>query len=116
MRAFPGPGPRWQVSSGGGSAPVWSPDGRRIVYRGLRAGFIQASVTPGPDANTFRVDARDTVPTPGMTFYNLNAYASHDVIPDGRGIAAIQRQGGERTTFVVYNWPAELRARTRPAK
>jgi len=32
VQAFPGPGPRTQVSAGGGIDPAWSPDGRAIYY------------------------------------------------------------------------------------
>ena len=32
VRQFPGPGGRWQVSTAGGSEPVWSADGREIFY------------------------------------------------------------------------------------
>jgi hypothetical protein len=32
VQAFPGPGPRTQVSVGGGSDPAWSADGRTVYY------------------------------------------------------------------------------------
>jgi hypothetical protein len=32
VQAFPGPGPRIQVSSRGGGQAQWSPDGRRLYY------------------------------------------------------------------------------------
>jgi serine/threonine-protein kinase len=32
VRPFPGPGGNWQISSGGGSFPVWSRDGRELLY------------------------------------------------------------------------------------
>src|SRR5262249_15477715 len=33
VRAFPGPAGKWQVSTGGGTNPIWSPDGRELFYR-----------------------------------------------------------------------------------
>src|SRR5204863_1156028 len=33
VRPFPGPGGVTQVSSDGGSEPIWSPDGTRLFYR-----------------------------------------------------------------------------------
>ena len=33
VRPFPGPGGRFQVSSNGGAEPVWTRDGREILYR-----------------------------------------------------------------------------------
>ena len=32
VRAFSGPGGRWQVSEGGGTKPLWSQDGRAVFY------------------------------------------------------------------------------------
>jgi Tol biopolymer transport system component len=32
VQAFPGPGPRLQVSLGGGSSPAWNPAGRELFY------------------------------------------------------------------------------------
>jgi eukaryotic-like serine/threonine-protein kinase len=32
VRPFPGPGPRRAVTVDGGNTPVWTPDGRRIIY------------------------------------------------------------------------------------
>ena len=33
VRPFPGPGGRWQVSTGGGGFPLWSRDGRELLFR-----------------------------------------------------------------------------------
>jgi serine/threonine-protein kinase len=35
VRPFPGSGGRWQVSTGGGAFPVWSRDGRELLFRAL---------------------------------------------------------------------------------
>jgi serine/threonine-protein kinase len=32
VRPFPGPGGRWQISTGGGIFPVWSRDGRELLF------------------------------------------------------------------------------------
>ena len=32
VRPFPGPGGRWQISTGGGSFPLWSRDGRELLF------------------------------------------------------------------------------------
>ena len=36
VQPFPGPGRKWQVSTEGGTEPVWSSDGREIFYRNGR--------------------------------------------------------------------------------
>ena len=43
VRAFPGPGGKWQVSTGGGSEPQWRADGRELFYRGERGTVIMAA-------------------------------------------------------------------------
>ena len=32
VRPFPGPGGRWQISTGGGDFPIWSRDGRELFF------------------------------------------------------------------------------------
>jgi hypothetical protein len=36
--AFPGPGPRYQVSTDGGGSPIWRGDGRELYYLASAAG------------------------------------------------------------------------------
>jgi Tol biopolymer transport system component/DNA-binding winged helix-turn-helix (wHTH) protein len=33
VRPYPGPGGKWQISTDGGTAPVWAADGRQLFYR-----------------------------------------------------------------------------------
>jgi serine/threonine-protein kinase len=35
VRPFPGPGGRWQISTGGGRLPRWSRDGRELLFETL---------------------------------------------------------------------------------
>ena len=41
-------GGRWQVSSGGGSQPLWSPDGRELFYRDLTGAVMRVAIERGP--------------------------------------------------------------------
>jgi eukaryotic-like serine/threonine-protein kinase len=45
VRPFPGPGGKWQVSSSGGSEPVWSGDGREIYYVSAASKLVSVPVT-----------------------------------------------------------------------
>jgi serine/threonine-protein kinase len=47
VRPFPGPGGRFQVSSNGGAEPVWTREGREIIYR-RGAEFVAAEVQTDP--------------------------------------------------------------------
>jgi serine/threonine-protein kinase len=53
VRPFPGPGPRVQISANGGTEPVWTANGSRIIYRAADK-FMAAtlSVTSGIDVTT----------------------------------------------------------------
>ena len=50
VRSYPDPygAGRWQISSGGGRQPLWSPDGTELFYRDFSGAMMAASVTPGP--------------------------------------------------------------------
>jgi hypothetical protein len=56
---FPGPGPRVQVSTGGGSQPRWRRDGRELFYLSLATEMMAADVSAVP--GDFRVGAVRTL-------------------------------------------------------
>jgi serine/threonine-protein kinase len=105
VRPFPGPGAQVMVSVGGGNAPVWSRDGRRIFYTN-GAKLLAASVATSPN---FSVTARevlfegDYLPSTG--------HASYDVSLDGKSFLMLRPviNSGEQIV-VIPNWAAELRA------
>ncbi|HSG08191.1 MAG TPA: protein kinase, partial [Longimicrobiales bacterium] len=115
VRAFPEPGARYQVSVGGGSQPVWSPDGRTLYYR-TAAELVAASLSTG---GSVQVTGRDTVLRGLEGVNDIPWAASYDVHPDGKRFVFFM--GGEvnvagATTnntplTVVTNWFAELRGR-----
>ena len=53
VRAYPGPGGRWQVSTDGGSEPQWRGDGQEIFYRG--DGETSLMAVPVESGDAFRV-------------------------------------------------------------
>ncbi len=103
-----------QVSAGGGTQPMWSPDGRTLYYVGQPSRVMAAALALGP-----RVDAAPPrqlwdlaalrVPQSMLVTYMI------DVAPDGR-LFAIQ-QGDDEAALtsleLVLNFPDELRARMR---
>ena len=42
VRAFPGPGGKWQISNGGGGGPQWRGDGRELFFRANRGTTLMA--------------------------------------------------------------------------
>ena len=61
VRPFPGPGAQWQVSTAGGIAPRWRPDGKELYYiapdgrlMAVPIGVQGATLEPGTPAPLFQ--------------------------------------------------------------
>jgi tRNA A-37 threonylcarbamoyl transferase component Bud32 len=106
VRAFPEAQGRWQVSSGGGTEPLWSSDGRTIYYRRADTLFATAVQT----GLTFVVGQRRTVFT--TSFRQITNHANYD--RDGRTgelVTIDQTEENASSLVVVLNWFEELRRR-----
>ena len=91
-----------QISSGGGSRPRWSPDGREIFFVNKNRELVRVAVVPG-DAFAF-ADQR--------VLFSLRGVVNWDVAPDGRFIMIRDREGrGHRKLVVVENVFQELKAK-----
>jgi eukaryotic-like serine/threonine-protein kinase len=111
VQPFPGPGPKWLVSTDGGIDPVWSRDGRELFYR-KDDEVMAVSVAPKGEFSAgrpqrlfeIRFDAGDNGP-------------NYDVSRDGKWFvmprAAQGRTPGE--LHLVLNWFGEVTARTQAA-
>ena len=117
LRPFPNTDSgHWQVSTAGGSKPLWSRDGKELFYldgsNALTA--VQVETTPSPRFGnpTKLFDGR---------YFNGGNGRTYDVSPNGKRFLMIKdsRLGDQVTTpasmVVVLNWPEELKARV-PAK
>ena len=106
VRSYPDPSSRIQVSVGGGFEPVWSPDGRRLLYRSGQA-LMSARVALEPE---FRLLGRDTVMAamPGNGNFFSGTYA---VTRDGKRILAIAPDRDDFQLVVSPFWITELRRR-----
>lgn len=109
LRPFPGPGGRVQVSAGGGTEPVWSPDGGGLFYR-VGDRFMAASLSMSRGVS---VTGRKIL-FEGLFASGTNnvSRAEYDVHPDGKRFVALRLTPGETEIVVVLNWLAELRERT----
>ena len=84
VRPFPGPGGRWQVSTGGGRYPLWSRDGRELLFQTLDRRVMAVSYTAKGDsfaAGKPRLWTETRLRGFG-NFYN------YDLAPDGKRLAA----------------------------
>ena len=106
IQAFPEPHGKWQVSTGGGDFPEWSPDGRELFYvspdRRLMAVSLQFSgdsVQPSTPRELFRLPEDDT---PASTYA---------VAPDGkRFLVRAATDQDSKLLEVIVNWPALLKS------
>jgi len=91
-------GGQWQISTGGGSEPVWSPRADRLYYRSGNA-LVAAQVRT---ATTFVLERRDTVLI--GRYRALGVHANYDVHPDGRRFAMVAPSEEGSELVMVVNW------------
>ena len=107
VRAYPGPGGKWQVSTHGGTAPRWSPDGTELYYRWQNELFAVAVDGSG---GSFRANGRETL---FDDLSNVSANFDYDVM-DGEMFLIVEQAGVDSDppgVTVVVNWLAELERR-----
>ena len=107
VRAFREGGEVFTISTGPGSEPVWSRDGRELFYRyDDQLWAVDVETEPGFEAGSPSVlfDAPYTSLSNGMT-------PNYDVSLDGQHFLMVQQTGVARETpvSVVLNWHEELK-------
>ena len=101
VRRFPSGEGRWPISSGGGTFPVWSNDGRELIYRS-RDRIMSAPIKA--TATTFDAGAS----TPLFPANADNGLASSfQPSRDGKRLLMVRSTGEDRIT-VILNFPSEL--------
>jgi eukaryotic-like serine/threonine-protein kinase len=103
VRAYPGLGGHVQISKDGGSEPVWTRDGRQILYRD-GVNIVAASVA---DANGFSVTARSVMVQDD--FVRGVGYTGYDVDASGRLIAVRELSDGLELSAVL-DWRDRVHA------
>ena len=108
VRPFPGPGPKWQVSTGGGRLPRWRKDGKEIFFMGPENKLTAAEVSAS--GARFEVgNVQQFFQTSLASFGN----DSYDVTADGQRFIIISSAEGRETAGlnVVVNWDADAKKR-----
>jgi eukaryotic-like serine/threonine-protein kinase len=113
VRSYPGPGGKWQISTEGGTEPVWNPKGRELFYRnGNKMVAVDVSTQPTFSAGKPKMLFEGPyVPTP-------RSFPDYDVSPDGQRflmLKANEQAQAPAQINVVLNWFEELKRRV-PAK
>jgi Tol biopolymer transport system component len=100
VQPYPGPGQKWLISTGGGTDPVWSADGRQLFYRaGTRIMTVPIDVTPAFAAGTAR-------PLFDGAFDVSDLDRNFDVSPDGKRFLMVRSDAADALPQfrVVFNW------------
>ena len=111
VRPFPGPGGKWQISTGGGQYPKWSRDGKELFYRTTESKLMVASYTASGDS--FSAD-KPQLWSPGQFTDRGLGFYNFDVHPDGKRFAVLKAPGTERDAAInkvniVLNWFEEVK-------
>ena len=110
VRPFPGPGGKWQVSTGGGQYPKWSRNGRELFYRTTDNKIMVVTYTAPGDS--FRADKP-------QLWSPVQFTGNFDLHPDGKRFAVLKSPGTEATAAVnkvsfIFNFFDDLRRKLPP--
>jgi serine/threonine-protein kinase len=112
VRAFPGSGGQWQVSTDGGREPIWARSGRELFYR-IGDRLMAVPVSLHPSFSTAK--ARVLFEWPSGSEVDLWR-PNYDVMPGGEQFIMLQSLATsldtDREFHVVSEWFNELRQRT----
>ena len=86
VRPFPGPGGKWQISTGGGALPVWSRNGKELFYRTFDSKIMVVNYTTSNDS--FHAD-KPRLSSPGQ-FSNRGTTLNYALHPDGKRFAVLK--------------------------
>jgi len=112
VTAFPGPGGKWQISTGGADSPVWSRNGRELFFRAQKK-IMKVDVANGP---SFSISA------PHPLFDSLiselaRRESNYDVFPDGEHFLVVKASSQRSTAYrVLLNLDDELKRVALPGK
>jgi Tol biopolymer transport system component len=105
IQTFPAPGGKWQVSTSGGSHPVWSRNGKEIFF--ISEDRRITAVEVGAEGAKFEASVPKPLFKQRMV---LGAGTSFDVGPDGRFLIPSQlEQVAAAPMTVVVNWASGLK-------
>ena len=110
VRPFPGAEGKWQISSGGGGLPTWSPNGKELFYRSLENKIMVS--TYSVSGSSFRADKPR--PWSEVQLQEVGPNRNFDLHPDGKRFAVLrsaetQTEDKRDKVTVIQNFFEELR-------
>jgi serine/threonine protein kinase/Tol biopolymer transport system component len=110
VQPFPSLSGRWRVSNGEGITPVWSPDGRRILFqRNDEILAVPVAVTERRNGPSITI-GRET------RFLARSGLISFDLSPNGKTVVIGQSRAETLVDHlnIIVNWSEELRGKVGP--
>jgi Tol biopolymer transport system component len=107
IRSYPEPTVKLQVSVGGGDAPVWGADGKRLYYCSNGA-IVEARLATTP---VMRVVSRDTAFRRARGCDGFFGESNYDISRDGSRMLLPVPQSVSFGLIVVPNWLTEFQQR-----
>ncbi len=107
VREYPGPGGKWQISSGGGRQPLWSEDGSALYYGNGRELYRVRLDVDGGFRSLSTETIYENVPDLGTgegRIYGIDIAANRRFL-----LAEPETDNTTRSVSVIVNWFDELR-------
>jgi serine/threonine protein kinase/Tol biopolymer transport system component len=100
VQAFPGPGGKWQISTGGGNQPRWRRDGKALFYVTLDGQLMTVPVRTSP---AFEADEPRALFAPRM---RRTLIAQYDVFPEGNRLLVnwLPAPDASKSIEILQNW------------
>ncbi len=115
VEPYPGPGGKWQISTEGGTEPLWNPNGRELFYRsGDKMMAVDIATRPRFSVGKPKVlFAGQFQPSPSQV-----QNANYDVSSDGQRFLMVKPGQDHAPTQinVVLNWFEELKQKVPAGK
>lgn len=111
VQPYPGPGEKWQISTEGGTEPLWNPNGRELFYRSGDK-MMSAEITTRPRFSAGK--AKVLFVGQYQPSQNSARTANYDVSPVGQRFLMLKPGGqGQAVTQinVVLNWLEDMKRR-----
>jgi dipeptidyl aminopeptidase/acylaminoacyl peptidase len=107
VQPYPGPGGKYQISTDGGTEPVWNPKGGELFYRqGDKMMAVGVTTQPNFSAGKPRMLFE------GPYLLSPQTFPNYDVSPDGQRFLMLKATGQAQASTqinVVLNWTEELK-------
>jgi Tol biopolymer transport system component len=118
VQPFPGPGGKWQISTGGGFLPIWSRNGKELFYRTTDSKIMVSTYIAS--GNSFHAEKPQLWSLGQFVSLGTGAY-NFDMHPDGKRFAVLKAPGTEQAAAVnkvsfIFNFLDEINRKVPPGK